>query len=197
MNNKTYQIACNWSLTRVALNLLSMNLQTFSNSSLAPDSKPWESWKIKLLPGYVIWCSISWIPRYNLLHLIHHLFSWVHSPPLMVSNVLQKEPIVDLKQWIHINGWGFGLLTILVINDRLCPTFYTTDLLKNCCFACIGPSYDKNPKMGTFVLFPKHFDVYNIPHESVSARHKSLLYFDIPNTCESAVSAIVLPTIGW
>ena len=60
-----YQITCNWSLSSVVIDLFSMNFQTYSNSSIAPDSKPWESWKIKLLPGYVIWCSISCMPLWN------------------------------------------------------------------------------------------------------------------------------------
>ena len=48
-----------------------MNFQAISNSSVEPDSKPWESWKVKLLPGYVIWCSILCRP------LCYHCFWWV------------------------------------------------------------------------------------------------------------------------
>ena len=51
---RKYQMACNWSFNSIARLLFSMNSQTSSNSSLAPASKPSESWKIKLLPGYVI-----------------------------------------------------------------------------------------------------------------------------------------------
>ena len=42
-----------------------MKFQTVSISLLPPASKPWESWKIKSLPGYVIWCSILWMPLWN------------------------------------------------------------------------------------------------------------------------------------
>ena len=57
-----YQIACSWFFSSVSAAFFSMNPQEISNSSVEPDSKPWESWKIKLLPGYVIWCSISCRP---------------------------------------------------------------------------------------------------------------------------------------
>ena len=57
-----YQIACNWSSSLVAVDFFSMKSQTTSISSFAPDSKPCESWKMKLLPSYVIWCSISCMP---------------------------------------------------------------------------------------------------------------------------------------
>ena len=67
-----------------------MNFQAISNSSFEPDSKPWESWKTKLHPGYVIWCSIScrplccyaceqaWHPYAH--HLHYHLthLNWWH-----------------------------------------------------------------------------------------------------------------------
>ena len=57
-----YQIACSWFFSSVSADFFSMNLQAIFNSSVEPDSKPWESWKIKLLPGYVIWCPISCRP---------------------------------------------------------------------------------------------------------------------------------------
>ena len=63
-----YQIACNWSHSSVAPDFFSMNSQAMSNSSVAPDSKPWESWKMKLLPSYVIWCSILCTLLWNLPH---------------------------------------------------------------------------------------------------------------------------------
>ena len=37
-------------------------------------------------------------------------------------------------------------------NDGFCSLFYTTNLLKDGCLACIGSSYDKYTKMGTSVL---------------------------------------------
>ena len=68
-NNARYQMACNWSFKSALVDLSSMNFQAMSNSSVAPDSKPWESWKIKLLLGYVIWCSMSCIPLWqNLIY---------------------------------------------------------------------------------------------------------------------------------
>ena len=52
--------------------------------------------------------------------------------------------------------WAFIQLTLLVIyNDGLCSLCYTTNFLKDGCLASIGPSYDKNAKMRTFVLLPE------------------------------------------
>ena len=70
-----YQIACNCSLSWTAADLFLMKSQVTSNSSLAPDSKPWESWKIKLLPLYVIWFSISWMPLFWFDALLLHISS--------------------------------------------------------------------------------------------------------------------------
>ncbi len=67
---KEYQIACNWSPTSIAADRLSMNFQTSWSSLLSPASNPCESWKIKLLPAYVIWSSISCMPRWKYCILI-------------------------------------------------------------------------------------------------------------------------------
>ena len=47
-----------------------------------------------------------------------------------------------------------NLLTILVIYDGLCSLGYSTDLLQDGCFACIGPSYDQNTKIWAFISVP-------------------------------------------
>ena len=55
-------------------------------------------------------------------------------------------------------GLSSNLCTILVMyyDDGLCSLCYTTDLLKDGCLASIGSSYDKNAKIGTYVLLPEH-----------------------------------------
>ena len=59
-----------------------------------------------------------------------------------------------------MHQWDFIQLTLLVMyNDRFCSLLYTTNLLQDGCFASIGSSYDKNVKMGAFVLIPEHCDV--------------------------------------
>ena len=82
----------------------------------------------------------------------------------MVSNGFHKDPLVYLEgtgyKKVH---WTFIQLTLLVMyNDRLCSLFYTTNFLKDGCFACIGSSYDKNSKMGTSVLIPEHCDILHM-----------------------------------
>ena len=56
---------------------------TTSISSFAPDSKPWELWKIKLLPMYVIPCSMTCMPlwKFNVYHqksILYDLTSHLH-----------------------------------------------------------------------------------------------------------------------
>ena len=151
-----YQIVCNWSTSLVAADLFSMKSQTTSISSFAPDSKPCESWKIKLLPSYVIWCSISCMPL------------WQFNPINEWSSII---PLTHLNWWYQMCftryqffTWqvehkkvysAFIQLTLLVIyTDRLCSLCYTTNLLKDGCLASIGSAYDKDAKMGTSVLLP-------------------------------------------
>ena len=48
-------------------------------------------------------------------------------------------------------------LTLLIIHCDWPGSFcYPTNFLKNCCFASIGPSYDKNTKMGAFESLPTY-----------------------------------------
>ena len=77
----TYQIACNWFSNLFAADFFSMKSQTTSISSFAPDSKPCESWKIKLLPSYVISCSISCMPLWW-----YAIREYTHSKPLTHLN---------------------------------------------------------------------------------------------------------------
>ena len=79
----------------------------------------------------------------------------------MVTDELQKVLVLHLEvteyEKVH---WAFIHLTLLVTyNDGLCSLCYTTNLLKDCCLASIGSSYDKNAKMGTSVLIPVHCDI--------------------------------------
>ena len=79
----------------------------------------------------------------------------------MVSNRFQKVPDFYLEgteyEKVH---WAFIQLTLFVkYNDGLCSLPYTTNLLKDGCLASIGPSYDKNAKVGTFVLLPEDCDI--------------------------------------
>lgn len=46
--------------------------------------------------------------------------------------------------------------SILVIYNRFCPIFYTTNLPQDGGLACISPAYDKNTKMMTFVSLLEH-----------------------------------------
>ena len=82
----------------------------------------------------------------------------------MVSDEFQKVPVLHLEvteyEKVH---WAFIHLTLLVTyNDGLCSLCYTTNLLKDCCLASIGSSYDKNAKMGTFVLLCEHSDILHM-----------------------------------
>ena len=81
-----YQIACSWSLSSNAEDFSSMKSQTASISSPAPASNPWESWKIKLLPEYVIWCSMLCIPLWK-SHIsvarAIHVVPYMYTPQLM------------------------------------------------------------------------------------------------------------------
>jgi hypothetical protein len=77
--------------------------------------------------------------------------------------VSQKASIVHLQvQIIYKQLLAFVQLTILIIYDRLCSLFCTTDLLKNSCLACIGPAYDKNTKTGTVVALLEYFHILHI-----------------------------------
>jgi hypothetical protein len=46
---------------------------------------------------------------------------------------------------------SFDFNTMLIVYDRFGPLGYTTNLLKNCGLASIGPSYDQDTKMRTFI----------------------------------------------
>ena len=95
-----YQIACSWFFSSVSSDFLSMNFQAISNSSVEPHSKPWESWKIKLLPGYVIWCSISCRPLCYLCmwmgtstyHWLTHLKWWHQMNHRLFKLIICKKP---------------------------------------------------------------------------------------------------------
>ena len=80
-----------------------MNFQASSNSSVEPDSKPWESWKIKSHPGYVIWCSISCRP------LCYHCL-WVATLSLHLY-------LTHLKWWHQVNHRLFKLITCKKFNN--------------------------------------------------------------------------------
>ena len=90
-------MACSWFFSSVSADLLLMNFQAISNSSVEPDSKPWESWKIKLLPGYVIWCSISCRP------FCYHSCEWIHSCTYYCR--------IHLKWWHQMDGRLLKLIT--------------------------------------------------------------------------------------
>ena len=68
-----------------------------------------------------------------------------------------EDLFYGLKELEHRVGLGggtnisFKFNTILIIYDGFGSLAYATDLLKNGCFACISPSYDKNTKMRTFI----------------------------------------------
>ena len=76
----------------------------------------------------------------------------------MASDGFHKVLVLYLEQTelykrVH---WTFIQLTLLVMyNNGFCSLFYSTNLLKDGCLASIGSSYDKNAKMGTFVLIPE------------------------------------------
>ena len=95
-----YQIACNWSFSLVAADCFSMKSQTSSISSFAPDSKPCESWKIKLLPSYVISCSISCSPLWHFNPISEH---WAH----------QCTPLTCLNRWYQMGFTRFYIVLYL------------------------------------------------------------------------------------
>ena len=145
-----YQIACNWSSSLVAADLFSMKSQTTSISSFAPDSKPAESWKIKLLPLYVIWSSISCMPLWQFDTTNDHInISLSNSPQLKVSRVFQKLSVSCLEgtEYEDVHWTAIQLTLLVMYDDGLCSLCYTTDLLKDSCFPCISPSYNKDTKM--------------------------------------------------
>ena len=59
------------------------------------------------------------------------------------------------------HGWNLGF-TILIIYDRFCSLSYTTDLLKDRCFPCISPSYNKNAEMLASIIFLEHYNIFLI-----------------------------------
>ena len=168
-----YQIACNWSFSSVAADRFSMKSQTTCISSFAPDSKPCESWKIKLLPSYVIWCSISckalWWPNAirEHMYIVNHWFTSTDG----IKWVSEGSSCLPRRNGIWDTGaWDFIQLTHLVIYDRFYSLFNTTNLLKDGCLASIGSSYDENAKMGTFVSFPEHFYILHLCNCKESVR---------------------------
>ena len=79
-----------------------MNFQTISSSSTEPASKPLESWKIKLLPGYVIWCSISCRPL-------------CHSNP-MGMGILIHHYLTHLNWWHQMSHRSLQIFTFKGVN---------------------------------------------------------------------------------
>ena len=82
------------------------------------------------------------------------------APQLMASNDLQMLPVPCLQEIQYVeeaqcSAW----LTIIVIYHGLCSLFYSTNLLKDGCLACIGPPHDKDTKMWAQVSFPEHFNM--------------------------------------
>ena len=103
MDRARYQIACSWSFSSVSADFFSMNFQAIPNSTIEPDSKPWESWKIKLLPGYVTWCSISCRP------LCYHCI-WM--------GIFIHHYLTHLKWWHQVNHRLFKLTTCQRLNNQ-------------------------------------------------------------------------------
>jgi hypothetical protein len=115
----------------------------------------------------------------------------------MVSNEFQKVPVLHLEgieYKKYIGPGAFIELTLLVVyNDGFCSLFYTTNLLKYGCLSSIGPSYDKNAKMGTSILIPEHCDII-----LYMCSHKGPINFifwlrdniDPPDAVAPAISAI-------
>ena len=123
----------------------------------------------------------------------------------MVSNEFQKVPVVYLEgmeyKKVH-SSWAFIQLTLLVMyDDGFCSLFYTTNLLKDGCLASIGPSYDKNTKMGTFVLIPEHCDILHmcsckgavnlISSEKTILTHQQLHWRSLPSRIFPLVKGMV------
>ena len=102
MDKARYQIACSWFFSSVSADFFSMNFQAISSSSAEPDSKPRESWKIKLHPEYVIWCSISCRPR---------CYQWVHAYHIVIWRP-------HLKWWYQMICWLFKLITWKKLNNK-------------------------------------------------------------------------------
>ena len=82
-----------------------------------------------------------------------HVNGYIHtsltdSPQVMVSNESQTVQADYLQkiQWLK-ESQNSDQLTILVIYDGLCFLFYTTNLLKDGCLACISPPNDKDAKV--------------------------------------------------
>ena len=102
---------------------------------------------------------------------------------------------------------NFIQLTLLIIyDDGLCSLCYTTDLLKNGCLASIGPPYDKNAKMWTFVLFPEHCYIvhrcnYKEPVNFIFWWRRENTSIDPPDAGASGISDIsnlfTLSKMGW
>ena len=109
-----YQIACNWSFSLVAADCFSMKSQTISISSFAPDSKPCESWNIKLLPSYVMPCSISCSPLWHFNPISEH---WAH----------QCTWLTCLNRWYQMGFTRFQFSTWKEQNIRNCALgFHST-----------------------------------------------------------------------
>ena len=80
-----------------------------------------------------------------------------------MGSKFQRVPVLDLATDYEKVYWALIQLTLLVIyNDGLCSLCYPTNLLKDCCLACISSSYDKNAKAGTSVVLPKLYDTLHI-----------------------------------
>ena len=141
---------CRWFFSSVSADFFSMNFQAISISTFEPDSKPWESWKIKLLPRYVIWCSISCRPLYyHCMWIIWYIDSSLFDLPQVMalddSQTVQADFLQETQQSRQAQNSGW--LTNTVIYDGFCPFCYTTNFLKDGCLACISPSNDKDAKV--------------------------------------------------
>ena len=66
----------------------------------------------------------------------------------MASNESQTVQAYYLQETQQLKeAQNSDWLTILVIYDGVCCLCYTTNLLKDGCLACIGPSNDKDAKV--------------------------------------------------
>jgi len=146
---------CNCCLVVVEADLLSMNFQTSSSSLLSPASNPCESWKMKLLPGYVIWSSISCMPLWILVMYVSMeelTTKWVDSPQLLEPDGYPKVLALYLSKKASYTIWvTFQVSIILMVYNWICPLCYTTNFLKNSSLACIGPPNDQNTKIRAVV----------------------------------------------
>ena len=93
-----------------------------------------------------------------------HPYLLSNSPHLRVSIVFQKVPIFYLEGTEYEKVfWAFSQLTLLVTySEGICSLYYTTNLLKDGCLACISSSYNKNAKRGASVLLPEVCDILHI-----------------------------------